>query len=32
MGFEAEQFEVFPDRLHLRREEPAKNMLAKHSP
>ena len=26
MGFEADQFEVFPDGLHLRREQPAKNM------
>jgi predicted DNA-binding WGR domain protein len=26
MGFDAGQFEVFPDRLHLRRVEPAKNM------
>ena len=26
MVFDAEQFEVFSDRLHLRREVPAKNM------
>lgn len=26
MDFDVDQFEVFPDRLHLRREVPAKNM------
>lgn len=26
MAFDADQFEVFPDRLHLRHEEPTKNM------
>ncbi|MFT6073736.1 MAG: putative DNA-binding WGR domain protein [Yoonia sp.] len=26
MSFDVDQFEVFPDRLHLRRDVPAKNM------